>query len=154
MQLRTSWQQWEAGSTVANLVPGNVVQCQTHRTKEWFPTTPMEQTASSPTLCSNTQQLPDQPKQHSIGRSGDIFSASMKQSSGKQETTSPGFWNIKLEIRNQCIFQPLAHQKHPEFKQLRAGTGEGREGKQRDSRHSLGSNLSFSSPGCGAGWPC
>lgn len=40
-------------------------------------------------------------------------------------TASPGFCSIKLEIRNQCVFQPPAHQKHQEFKQLRDGMGEG-----------------------------
>lgn len=125
----------ERQAAVANLVPGNVAQCQAHRTKEWFPTTPMEYIISGPTPRSKTQQLPDQPRQQSIGRSGDIFYTSLKQSSGKRGTSSPGFWNIKLEIRNQCIFQPPAHQKHQEFKQLRAGMGEGRE--ERRGIHSI-----------------
>jgi len=34
---------------------------------------------------SKTQQLPDQPKQHRLGRTGDVFSISLKQSSGKWE---------------------------------------------------------------------
>lgn len=72
--LHTRRHQWEAGSTVANLVPGNVAQYQTHRTKEWFPAPPMEYILWSLIVCSKTRQLRVQPRQHQLSRNRGIFS--------------------------------------------------------------------------------